>query len=237
MRWLPPPPRGASHAPAGSRTSRPPHVALAGAGPASPAAVAGFRAVAGRGPRRRGVEVALMLVGAVVAMSGLVACTQSAKANGHGVFGAAPNGSPGVGAASGIGSAGASAGARRPRPACRPRRPSHHASSAPSSHAYPSDYARAILTAWGGHDTSYLTLLTNTSTKNQLYGYGSLDQHWTLASSQGATGSSYASFYNRDGDWIVLRSVNDRDGGTPVARRARSRRGARSPTRPTRRPT
>jgi hypothetical protein len=165
---------------------------------------------AGRVPRRAGrrgrVEIALMLVGAVAATGVLVACAQGAKANGQGVFGAAPNGSPGVGAASGIGSAGASPGTTTGIPTASP---SHQASPAPPSRVYPSDYARAILTAWGGHDTSYLTLLTNTSTKNQLYGYGSLDQHWTLASSQGATGSSYASFYNRDGDWIVLRSVNE----------------------------
>jgi hypothetical protein len=150
-----------------------------------------------------------MLLGAVATIGVLVACDQGAKANGNGVFGAAPYGSPGVGAASGIAagtSPGASAGSTSGVPTASP---SHHASSAPANHAYPSDYARAILTAWGAHETSYLTLLTNTSTKNQLYGYGSLDQHWTLASSQGATGSSYASFFNRDGDWIVLRSINE----------------------------
>jgi len=172
--------------------------------PAAPSRAA--RRVVRRPGRRGRIDAALMLLGAVVAGSVLVACNQSAKASGHGVFGATPNGSPGVGAASGIGSAGASAGGTTGSPTASP---SHHASSAPPSHAYPSDYARAVLTAWGAHDTSYLALLTNTSTTNQLYGYGSLDQHWTLASSQAATGSSYASFYNRDGDWIVLRSVNE----------------------------
>jgi hypothetical protein len=163
------------------------------------------RRAVGRSGGRRRAEVVVTLLAAVVAMIGLVACSHSAKANGHGVFGAAPNGSPGVGAASGIGSAGASAGSSSGTPTTST---GNHASSAPPSRAYPSDYLRAILTAWGAHETSYLTLLTNNSTKNQLYGYGSLDQHWTLASGQGATGSSYASYFNRDGDWIVLRSVN-----------------------------
>ena len=174
--------------------------------------VAGRAERGGRVARRSGfggrLEIALMLLAAVAATGVLVGCAHEAKA-GQGSFGAAPNGSPGVGAASGIGSAGSSPGASTESATGGPTpSTSHHASSAPPSHAYPSDYARAILTAWGGHDTSYLTLLTNTSTKNQLYGYGSLDQHWTLASSQGATGSSYASFFNRDGDWIVLRSIN-----------------------------
>jgi hypothetical protein len=162
------------------------------------------RIVRGSGHHQRSAVV--LLLGAVVATGALVACNQSAKAGGHGVFGAAPNGSPGVGAASGIGSAPASPGSSAGTATAVP---GHHATSAPASHPYPSDYARAILTAWAAHDTSYLTLLTNGSTKTQLYGYGSLDQHWTLASSQGATGSSYASFFNRDGDWIVLRSINE----------------------------
>ncbi len=91
--------------------------------PATPLQAATAHRVVGPSGGRRRVEVVLTLLGAVVAMSGLVACSHSAKANGHGVFGAAPNGSPGVGAASGIGSAGASAGSATGTPTASPEQP------------------------------------------------------------------------------------------------------------------
>jgi hypothetical protein len=166
----------------------------------------GVALVPGAGVRVGAITVCAVTICALIAVGVLAACGRSASANGHGQFAAAPTGSPGVGAASGIGSAPASTGSAT---GAATATPSQHATSAPAGHAYPSDYARAILSAWAAHDTSYLTLLTNSSTKTQLYGYGSLDQHWTLASSEAAAGSSYASFFDRDGDWIGLRSINE----------------------------
>jgi hypothetical protein len=136
----------------------------------------------------------IALAAATLTMS-LGACNHNAT--GTGQLGAAANPSPGFGAVTGPPSAPASGGSASATP-----------SATPSSRAYPSDYARAILTAWANHDTSYLTLLTSTSTKNQLYGIGSVDQHWTLANSQGATGSSYSSLFNKSGDFIVIRTIN-----------------------------
>ncbi|HEY7176330.1 MAG TPA: hypothetical protein VH442_15550 [Micromonosporaceae bacterium] len=134
-----------------------------------------------------------MVAAAALALS-VAACNHAAT--GTGVLGAASNPSPGFGAVSGAPSSGATTPTATPTKTGATARP------------YPSDYARAILTAWSAHDTSYLTLLTGTSTKNQLYGIGTVDQHWTLANSQGASGSSYSAFFNRDGDWLVLRTIN-----------------------------
>ncbi|HEY7175741.1 MAG TPA: hypothetical protein VH442_12560, partial [Micromonosporaceae bacterium] len=127
-----------------------------------------------------------VVAAAVLALS-VAACNRAAT--GTGVLGAASNPSPGFGAVSGAPSTGTTTLA--------PTVPTTKASA--TARPYPSDYARAILTAWAARDTSYLTLLTGTATKTQLYGIGTIDQHWTLANSQGATGSSYSAFFNRDG--------------------------------------
>ncbi len=83
-------------------------------------------------------------------------------------------------------------------------------SSVPTLPAYPSDYPGAIMTAWGGNDASYLTLLTNPSVAHQLlHDLADTDKHWTHITDEGAMGSGYATYYNQDGDEITLRMVND----------------------------
>ena len=159
-------------------------------------------------PRRRFGRLAT-----VVAVAGL-AVTLGACANASGsgsLTGAGTSGQPGVGAPG----AGSSATGLPATPiASTPATGGGSGSGSttggtPATHPYPSDYFGAILTAWNNHDTAYLTLLTSTATRNQLYGLGNINKHWTLVSSEGAMGSSYGSFYNAGGDWIVLRTIND----------------------------
>jgi hypothetical protein len=79
----------------------------------------------------------------------------------------------------------------------------------PATHTYPANYAGAIIKAWGDHDTSYLNLLTSSATTAQLYALGHPDQHWTSIDSEGAMGTSYATYTNKTGDLIVLRMGNE----------------------------
>jgi hypothetical protein len=83
-----------------------------------------------------------------------------------------------------------------------------HTSASPLP-AYPSDYAAAIMTAWGGGDSGLLTLLTTSATAHQmLHDLAGTDQHWTRTNSDGAAGSSYVTYDNQDGDSLTLRTVN-----------------------------
>jgi len=71
---------------------------------------------------------------------------------------------------------------------------------------YPSDYAAAILDAWAKHNLVLLTLLTDPLDASHLLAIGDPDRHWTpVPGAAGAAGSTYASFYNANGDWLVLR--------------------------------
>jgi hypothetical protein len=88
--------------------------------------------------------------------------------------------------------------------------PSDETPSSPAAtHAYPKDYAKAILTAWADKDAAYLALLTSSDDQRKLYATGSPNQHWTKAGSDGAAGSGYDSYYNKSGDWLVLRTGNE----------------------------
>ena len=82
------------------------------------------------------------------------------------------------------------------------------ATTAPATHTYPSDYAGEILKAWAAHDTAYLKLLTSSATTTQLYGLGHPDMHWTSVGGDGAAGSSYQTYDNKNGDSIVIRTGN-----------------------------
>ncbi len=79
----------------------------------------------------------------------------------------------------------------------------------PTSHAYPSDYGQAILAAWAAHDTAYLTLLTSSATAGQMFSWGDINTHWSLLNGQGAAGSTYQTYDNTSGDYLVLRTINE----------------------------
>src|SRR5215475_2271382 len=146
-------------------------------------------ATAGRGRILAVLAIATLAVTSIVSLG---ACGNGGK--GTRVLGNEPTGQPGIGAVS-------TGPSSSPTDGGTP-------ASAPPTHPYPSDYARTVVTAWVNRDASFLTLLTNASSKNRLFSIGSVDQHWTLAASEGAAGSSYASFFNDDGDWIVIRMIN-----------------------------
>ncbi len=121
----------------------------------------------------------------------------------------ASSGSGGSSALSPGDSAGpSSSAASSPAPAVTVTQTVSATPTAPASHTYPSDYFAAILAAWKAHDQAYLALLTNDATATQIFGYGNINQTWHGTGSQGAMGSSYESFYNAAGDWIVLRVTN-----------------------------
>jgi len=85
--------------------------------------------------------------------------------------------------------------------------------TAPASHPYPSDYPGAILSAWASHDNAFVALLTSTGTANTIRGYGNINTHWTLVVSEGAAGSTYATYYNNAGDLIIIRVSNEATSG------------------------
>src|SRR5262245_25976352 len=155
-------------------------------------------------PRRgRGPKLVLTAT-AAAALLLLPACSSSGHPTGTGQLGqiSGPVTSPGVN-----GSGGPNCGPSG-RPTATPSTPATPHTSPPVSHAYPTDYANAVLLAWGAKDKPYLTLLTSSSTANQMLGWGNINTHWTLITSEGAAGSSYTMFYNNGGDYIVVRTVN-----------------------------
>jgi hypothetical protein len=75
---------------------------------------------------------------------------------------------------------------------------------------YPSNYALAVLTAWRVRDTARLTQLTSSHDANYLLNtLGSTDQHWTHIRDDGAMGSTYATYYNTNGDSITIQLGNE----------------------------
>ncbi|HEY2790772.1 MAG TPA: hypothetical protein VGJ28_00350 [Micromonosporaceae bacterium] len=144
---------------------------------------------------RRNVGVlAALCASAAIALS---ACSHSSSGSG----GLAAGSQPSASAAAPSGPSGPPSAGPSTAPATPP-------SSAPASHAYPSDYAGAILAAWKAHDTAYLTQLTDATTATKLYGYGNINQTWTRMPGSGAAGHTYWAAYNQAGDWIVLRTLN-----------------------------
>jgi hypothetical protein len=144
----------------------------------------------------------LVLTAATAALMLLTGCASNSKPNGGGQLGqvSGPVTTPG-----GTGGGTPSTGPTN-TPTITPTTPH---TPPPASHAYPSDYAKEILLAWAARDRSYLTLLTDTSTANQILGWGNINTHWTLINGEGAAGSNYATYYNNGGDYIVIRTVND----------------------------
>jgi len=149
-------------------------------------------------------RVAIAVAGLALAAS-LAACT-STSADG------------GSGSLAGSGSSPAPVASGAPAPSGAPSTPvgtgkpagaPSTGSTKPATHAYPSDYAAAILGAWKAHDTAYLTQLTSAAIANQLYGYGNINQTWTALPAQGAAGSTFAQFYNAAGDWINIQIGNE----------------------------
>src|SRR5690606_7074771 len=67
-------------------------------------------------------------------------------------------------------------------------------------------YAQAVIQAWAGDDPSWLQALT---TEAVYYGIVDLNtspyDEWTLLRCDGTAGSSYCSFFNPDGDVLILR--------------------------------
>lgn len=144
--------------------------------------------------RRRGL---VLTVAATAALALLGACS-SGSPTGSGQLGSQ---TPPVTSPSGTGGTGTNTPAGGPT--VTPSTP-----STPATHTYPSDYPLAVLTAWGARDHAYLALLTSTSAANLMFGWGNINTHWTYATSEGAAGSDYTSYFNNGGDYITIRTAN-----------------------------
>ncbi len=158
---------------------------------------------------------ALLLAGCASATTGngVLGSTLNSQGAGGAAPVAGPSGAPSVGASGGA-SGGPSGVPSTPTsgpstPSTTPATPSTPATSAPAT-PYPSDYAQAILSAWGSHDLVRLTLLMDAADATHLLTLGDPDRHWTAVPGGGTTGSTYAQFYNNNGDWLVLK-LNDND--------------------------
>jgi hypothetical protein len=78
--------------------------------------------------------------------------------------------------------------------------------------SYPRDarsYADAVLAAWRARRLEQLAALTTPEVYDQIVGIpGRPDQTWSARGCEGAAGSSYCVYFNRDGNAIVLRVTN-----------------------------
>jgi hypothetical protein len=153
-------------------------------------------------PRRRRGRALVLTAAASAVLALLGACTSGSSSAGSGQLGqqSGPVASPGGG-----GGTPTSTPTTTGTPTTTPSTPH---TSPPASHAYPSDYPLAVLTAWAARDHAYLALLTSTSAANTMFGWGNINTHWTFVSGEGAAGSDYSSYYNNGGDFIVIRTVN-----------------------------
>lgn len=158
-----------------------------------------------RPARRRGPRAAATAF-AVATLLLLAACSTTAARSGGGTLGPVTS-SPTAGGTAGTGSPSGAPSTTPPTTAAP--HTSAPSTAPPASHAYPSDYAQAILQAWAAHDTAYLTLLTSSATASQIFSWGDINTHWTLINGQGAAGSSYQTYYDAAGDYLVLRTINE----------------------------
>jgi hypothetical protein len=160
-----------------------------------------------------GRPIRLAVLGGVAVLALTAGCARHAGGNGSGALGTNPTaGSPAATASSdpGLGGGGTPTATPTGTPATTPAAtPTHTPTPAPATHAYPADYAGAVLAAWAARDSAYLTLLTSSATAHTVLGYGNINTHWTLIRDDGAAGSTYASYYNNGGDEVVLRLTND----------------------------
>jgi len=116
-----------------------------------------------------------------------------------------PGTSPTPGATGSTGSPGGTGGTGTPTTSTTTGTPTTQTSA---STPYPSDYAAAILDAWAKHNLVLLTLLTDTLDATQLLTVGDPDRHWTAVPADAGAGSTFAAFYNANGDWLVLKLNN-----------------------------
>jgi hypothetical protein len=70
-------------------------------------------------------------------------------------------------------------------------------------------YAEAVLAAWVQHRTERLANLTTAEVQEQVMEIpGPPDPNWTFVKCDGAAGSSYCRYHNKDGDAVTLRITN-----------------------------
>lgn len=155
----------------------------------------------------------LRLAGAALCASALLLAGCASANTGNGTLGniqnaPGPGGTAPVAGLSGAPSAGAtSTPAATSTPTATPSTPATSAAPPP----YPSDYAQAILAAWAAHSHARLTLLMNATDATHLLAIGDPDRHWTsVMGAGGAAGSSYPTYYNNSGDYLVLQ-LNNQD--------------------------
>jgi hypothetical protein len=162
-----------------------------------------------------GRPIRLAAIGCAAILALATGCARPAGSNGTGALGATtPTASPETTSPADPGDGGTLTAtptptdppATTPTPALTPT--THPPTVAPVTHAYPGDYAGAVLLAWAARDNAYLTLLTSSATAHTLLGHGDINTHWTLIRDDGAAGSSYASYYNNGGDEIIIRTAN-----------------------------